>query len=259
MTRLARSGGLALALAMSASACGPARVVLLSPDGGVDGGLDAGRDTGIDTGTDVGVDVGIDAEMVYLRCPEALERRIDGARCAFSDGDSCRQQRDACCIETMSCIDGVTRFTESCDSCRCSNDRDCTRGTICTNEICSVCPDVSRCRESCPQPFALLTRNGCPTCTCAPTSPCDADHPCDQGECVRGSVCADDCIDPEECCVRACVYGGCGPPPSGCATECSQALRDAGCVACSAADCRCDGQGWTCTPYCVPPTSSCNL
>jgi len=100
----------------------------------------------------------------------------------------------------------------------CATDEDCVTSLICSDEVCTACPEFMRCRQG----FSALQRNGCTWC--APRNDCTSDEECGSGMvCYAGQQCPPGCNDPSCCFGNLCSDPSCPPPPnldcslSGCA------------------------------------------
>ena len=88
----------------------------------------------------------------------------------------------------------------------CAGDLDCGPEHLCLGESCVACDTTVEC-PPCPEGQEPLSRNGCPSCTCAPVSECIVGA-CPEGlACEPGPVCVEGC-QRLDCCSNVCV-----PPP----------------------------------------------
>ena len=154
----------------------------------------------------------------------------------------------------------------TCDpSCvQCADDLMCVYGqSTCQGTTCVPCLDAPggpMC-QACPPGWTYLSRNGCPTCECAPPNECESPDgiPCggdpnSPEQCYVGDRYADAACAPSDSGCRAdvCSAPGCSAPaPLGCFTECDP--PDPPCGMCATDTCECDPAtgAWNCTKICV--------
>ncbi len=194
-------------------------------------------------------------------CADVERRMSDLQACSFTGLCAVPDATDpSCCQLIASCDDGTLALERYCaPGCApCMDDSGCRFGEqLCDDQQCAACPDVSAC-PPCEVGFAPLSRNGCPTCTCAPASECTADPTtaCTDEQCYPGLVCAPGCVagDPG-CCANVCAAAGCpSPAPLGCDTDCTTAPM---CQTCVTVACECDQGRWICRADCGTPTGAC--
>jgi len=199
-----------------------------------------------------------DPSGVVTSCDEAWTVGQTGAPCAFeAPCDQSDPFDPMCCTDYAYCSSEGLVMDIVCDpSCGCDLDEQCTFGAaICEDRRCVDCPPTDLC-GACPDGWVPLTRNGCPTCQCAPPSECDfPGDSCDPGGttgeiCYGGQTCAEGCDGTQPgCCSNACSAAGCPDrAPVGCFMECPSASP---CTLCAAGTCECDGVAWQCTAVCV--------
>lgn len=201
-------------------------------------------------------------------------------------GDPCELagtcERDAptdpmCCIQFAYCRMGELVMDTTCnpDCATCADDHACAPGSaVCNGMACEPCPpDPSGggCTAMCPPGWATLTRNGCPTCECAPPSECtaaDGTVMCDPNGsqlCYPGARYADQGCAPDDlgCTANVCSEPGCpAPAPLGCFTACD--ITNPTCGQCATDHCECDPStgSWSCTQICIdqyPQSLTCFL
>jgi hypothetical protein len=183
------------------------------------------------------------------QCTDAF-KSVPGNKCTFTD--VCAQPAGECCANVASCKGGIMTLDRECKSgCgACTVDEECpVPRSWCENSTCIACPENPPACEPCPRGFEYIKRNGCQTCMCTPRSECDMiGGLCnDQSTCYQGAYCASGCRDPNLCCANQCEAAGCvGESPEGCKIDCPSGLS---CTVCTAL-CRCEQDGWICTPLC---------
>ena len=193
-------------------------------------------------------------EQVAVSCEGAWQLGLPRAPCAFTDHcDRPTSDDPECCVDYAYCTaEGLQIDTVCQPGCRCEDDSGCVWAEeICVDTRCDACPSTDLCPR-CPQDWLPLTRNGCPSCQCAPPGTCEEPGAaCGDGViCYPGGSCAEGC-DPSQpgCCANACAAEGClDPAPLGCYIPCPQQL---GCEVCATAQCACEGEQWFCDAVCV--------
>jgi hypothetical protein len=206
-------------------------------------------------------------DAVIDSCDEVWAFGEPGDACALDEPcDRPTPMDETCCIDFAYCRNGELVMDVSCDlDCfACVDDHGCPAGAaVCNNQICEPCPLTPAggmdCGFSCPEDWEFLTRNGCPTCDCAPPSECDlgetmcmtnspdgiARH-CYQGDHVADLGCAP---DDSGCSANVCAPAGCAAPaPLGCLLPCT---TDPACGLCATDSCTCEGGAWICAEICV--------
>ena len=197
-----------------------------------------------------------------LSCADVPGRISDHQACLFTDACVVPTPADPTCCQTIaSCVAGTLDLASYCQPgcAACMDDSGCVAGRqVCDGNTCVACPDTSNCAPCAPG-LAPLTRNGCPTCTCAPPSECSFADPatCPNEECYPGLVCAPGCFpgDPS-CCANVCATPGCpSPAPLGCDTDCGS--NPTMCASCVIGACACVMGQWSCTATCGERTGVC--
>lgn len=198
---------------------------------------------------------------------EAVPSRVSDLQACDFDGvctwsDPTNPDGSACCSYFAICTEGRLLVEPMCQpECRtCARDVECPAGVSwCDGTTCVACTDPGMC-PPCPAGTVPITRNGCPTCTCAPASECTDPATCaaPSESCYRGQVCAEGCA-PDElgCCANVCAAPGCAEPaPQGCLMDCP---LGATCPQCMATACACSNGVWQCTAVCSDVVGPCFL
>jgi hypothetical protein len=208
-------------------------------------------------------------DTLLINCEQVWVRGESGDRCDLVE--QCARntpENETCCVDFAYCVMGELAMDTTCDQdcVTCTDDHGCTAGVaVCNGSLCETCeqldPAGSMECDDCPPGWIYLTRNGCPTCECAPPSECDQNlaDGCPQTEpggpqqCYQGMRSADlaCATDDAGCFANACSPPGCAPPvPAGCFTECRTIPE---CGQCATNNCECDqaSGGWICDEICV--------
>lgn len=197
-----------------------------------------------------------------VSCGDVPGRISDQQACLFTDACVVPTPSDPSCCQTIAtCVAGTLNLDSYCQPgcAACMDDTGCVAGRqICDGNSCVACPDTTNCAPCAPG-LAPLTRNGCPTCTCAPASECSFADPaaCPGEQCYPGLVCAPGCFpgDPS-CCANVCAASGCpSPAPLGCDTDCGS--NPGMCTTCVTGACACVMGQWSCTATCGELTGMC--
>jgi hypothetical protein len=212
---------------------------------------------------------GCTTPVPVLQIPEIRDCALariseEGAPCAFTA--PCLWTEPAsgggCCANRATCNNRRLSLDNDCAAaCQtCGRDVDCPFGaTFCVHGPefgeCAPCLPTGPC-PSCPAGWVPLTRNGCPSCECAPPSQCDIFTPgsCPSpNRCYIGQRCAEGCSGPDPCCVNVCSGGDCIPIVwEGCPVAC----KNLACGECMLEQCQCmPGGTWACRERCIAPGS----
>jgi hypothetical protein len=173
-----------------------------------------------------------------------------------------------CCTDFAYCRMGSLVMDTTCnpDCAPCIDDSQCQPGAaICgVAGLCEPCTTIAPCDPMtiCPPGWQFLSRNGCPTCECAPPDECGLNpdgtavctDPSTGLECYRGANCVDGCPPNGDCCADVCSSGGCmGPAPLGCFMDCDAMMMPM-CSMCASTACECIAGNWSCQPVCLDGT-----
>jgi hypothetical protein len=212
-----------------------------------------------------------------LRGDDAPVTTCDQVWASGAPGDPCTLtapcERDSpddpsCCFDYAYCRMGELVMDTTCnpDCSSCVDDHSCVAGAAtCDGMTCTPCPPIGpgQLCPPCPANWINLTRNGCPTCECAPpnecapgpdgTSGCNMDPNGDQ--CYQGERFADPGCAPDDagCFANVCSMPGCtSPAPLGCFTACDPTTMPP-CQMCATTACECDPAtgAWTCQSICI--------
>lgn len=202
-------------------------------------------------------------------CSEVWLRGVPDAACSLTS--QCLRDdpvNPMCCQEYAYCRMGELVMGTNCnpDCSTCVDDLACTFGAAtCNGMACAPCaftpdPTGQMCPNICPPGWGYLSRNGCPTCECAPPAEC-ASSPnmpmpgpgcTDPMEvCYAGNPADPGCLPSDTgCAPSTCSAAGCPLPAKlGCFTACDMMMP--GCNQCATTSCECVQGSWVCQPICI--------